>query len=227
MLSYEIQVTETEEKDTLYYKDNPMLDFTIRYPQFTSNRFRLLIKEINWYYRIRTLHYEKDQIQKLYDLAKEQYEDSLKNDFPFHNYEVMREYSVTYNQNCFLSLYSDTYEYTGGAHGMTVREADTWDLRHRRKAKISDFISVKDLRGFLIKNILKQIEKEIQSGNNVYFEDYKSLVEENLNMDNFYLSNEGLVIYFGLYEIAPYVSGIRTFTIPYTAEGMIPPCCAE
>ena len=61
----------------------------------------------------------------------------------------------------------------------------------------------------------------------MYFEDYKNLVEENLNMDNFYLSKEGLVIYFGLYEIAPYVSGIRTFTIPYTAEGIIPPSCEK
>ncbi len=227
MLSYEIQVEEVEVKGILYYKDNVILNYTIRYPQFTSNKFRLFVQEINEYYRIRVLLFENDQIQELYNLAKEQYEDSLKNDFPFHPYEVVTEFSVTYNQNCFLSLYSDTYEYTGGAHGNTTRESDTWDLRHRRKAKISDFISAKDLREFLIRNILKQIEEEIRSGNNVYFEDYKNLVEENLNIDNFYLSNEGLVIYFGLYEIAPYVSGIRTFNIPYTTEGVIPPCCAE
>jgi len=227
MLSYEIQVEEIEVKGILYYKDNVMLNYTIRYPQFTSNKFRLFIQEINWYYRIRALLFENDQIQELYNLAKEQYEDSIKYNFPFHPYEVVTEFSVTYNQNCFLSLYTDTSEYTGGAHGNTTRVSDTWDLRHRRKAKISDFISAKDLQEFLIRNILKQIEEEIRSGNNVYFEDYKNLVEENLNMDNFYLSNEGLVIYFGLYEIAPYVSGIRTFTIPYTAEGIIPPSCEK
>ncbi len=228
MLSYEIQVEEIEVKGILYYKDTVMLNYTIRYPQFISDMFRLFIKDINLYYRIRALLFEKEQIQELYNLAKEQYEDSLKNNFPFHPYEVVMEYTITYNQNCFLSLYTETYEYTGGAHGMTTRVSETWDLEHRLKAKLSDFISARDLRDFLIRNILNLIEEEIRSGNSfVYFEDYKNLVEENLNMDNFYLSNEGLVIYFGLYEIAPYASGIRTFTIPYTAEGIIPPRCEK
>jgi len=103
MLSYEIQVEEVEIKGILYYKDNVMLNYTIRYPQFTSNKFRLFVQEINKYYRIRVLLFENDQIQELYNLAKEQYEDSLKNNFPFHPYEVVTEFSVTYNQTAFLA----------------------------------------------------------------------------------------------------------------------------
>lgn len=36
------------------------------------------------------------------------------------------EYTITYNDNCFLSYYNDKYEYTGGAHGMTVRSLNTF-----------------------------------------------------------------------------------------------------
>ncbi|TET09608.1 MAG: DUF3298 domain-containing protein [Candidatus Atribacteria bacterium] len=35
----------------------------------------------------------------------------------------------------------------------------------------------------------------------------------------FYLIEDGIVVYFGLYEIAPYASGIRYFKIPYFLFG--------
>ncbi|WP_010296535.1 RsiV family protein [Clostridium senegalense] len=32
---------------------------------------------------------------------------------------------------------------------------------------------------------------------------------------NFYLTNEGVVVFYDLYDIAPYVAGIREFKVPY------------
>ncbi|GAG31008.1 unnamed protein product, partial [marine sediment metagenome] len=41
---------------------------------------------------------------------------------------------------------------------------------------------------------------------------FQSISEE----QPFYLIEDGIVVYFGLYEIAPYTSGIRYFKIPYS-----------
>ncbi len=226
MQSYEIKVEENVIKGTLYYKNTAVLNFTIRYPRFISNMFQIFLIEINWYYRTRTMIYINNHIQTLYDMAKEQYDYAEENKFPFHPYEVVTEYHVTYNQNCFLSLYTDFYEYTGGAHGNTVRKAETWDLINNKKASLMDFFQMNHVQEFIIGYIINQIEKEISSGDNPYFEDYKALVAENFNQDSFYLDNEGVVIYYGQYDIAPYASGIRTFTIPYTTGGVIPPSCS-
>lgn len=230
MLSYEIKVEEKVIKNTLYYKNTAVLTYTIRYPRFISNMFQSFLMKINNYYRERALIFENNHIQQLYELAKEQYDYAEENKFPFHPYEVIVEYHVTYNQNCFLSLYTDFFQYTGGAHGMTNRISETWDLTNGRKAILMDFFEMDHVQEFIIGNIVNQIEKEISSGKypfNPYFEDYKTLVAEYFNQDSFYLDNEGVVIFFGLYEIAPFSSGIRTFTIPYTTKGVIPPRCSR
>jgi hypothetical protein len=51
------------------------------------------------------------------------------------------------------------------------------------------------------------------------------LVNENLKVNNFYLTKEGVVIYFQQYDIAPYSSGLPTFVIPYGPGGAVTPRC--
>lgn len=45
------------------------------------------------------------------------YLQAVENGYPVMVYEVIAEFTVTYNQNCALSLYTDQYIFTGGAHG--------------------------------------------------------------------------------------------------------------
>ena len=76
------------------------------------------------------------------------------------------------------------------------------------------------LADYFVNEINRQIKVNIDAGNNYYFENYEELVKEYFNPRNFYLNEEGVVIFYQLYEIGPYVSGIMTFTIPYE-EGVI------
>ena len=225
MQNYEIIVEENVLKNTLYYRDTAVLTYTIRYPRFVSNVFQTFLEKLNIYYRVRALIYEQGHVQRLYAMAKEQFDYAMENDYPFHPYEVVTEYVITYNQNCFLSLYTDSYEYTGGAHGMTTRMSETWDLRKEQRTQLNEFFTVVNSKEMIIQQILHQTQREVQNGTFPYFEDYNSLVVENFNPENFYLSLEGIALYYGLYEIAPYASGIRTFLIPYTNESVIPPHC--
>jgi len=58
----------------------------------------------------------------------------------------------------------------------------------------------------------------------IYFEDYRNLIVQHFNPASYYLSNDGLVIYYQQYEIAPYATGIVEFTIPFSVLEWRPHC---
>ena len=156
----------------------------------------------------------------------------MANDFPFRKFEYYMDFLVTYNDNCTISLYYDTYTYTGGAHGITIRHSDTWDLQRCKLMSVTDYLVDKtDYRKFLINEITEIIEDTRVIENFIYFDNYEQLIEDTFKVDNFYLTDEnnshidGIIIYFNQYDIAPYASGLPTFLIPFSNENLVEPAC--
>jgi len=226
MEGYSFIVKEQELQQDLYYKGHMIMTYTIKYPEFYSNTFQTLADKLNSFYRTRASMYEKKVIKNLYQQAMVEYEYSVANNFPVREFEAYEDFNVTYNQDCVLSLYFDQYEYTGGAHGMTIRSSDTWDLQRSKKMVLSDlFEKEQDYNAYVIAQINQQIAEDIASGDDMYFEDYQHLVVNNFKPNNFYLTEEGAVFYYQHYDIAPYAAGIRTFLIPYSPDGIVEPSC--
>lgn len=125
----------------------------------------------------------------------------------------------------FLSVYIDKYEFTGGAHGSTVRSSDTWELSSGTNIPLYTFFKRgTDYERLLTEEIIKQAEYNMKQNPGIYFDDYKNLILKNFNQQNFYLTPQGLVIYYQQYDIAPYSTGIVEFTIPYKTIGWYPKC---
>ena len=134
-------------------------------------------------------------------------------------------YTATYNENCFLSSYNDDYAYTGGAHGTTFRQSDTWNLENGKLVPLSYFFYGKpNYKADIINEINNQIAKELEVDQGKYFDNYTELVNQYFDPKNYYLSPLGLEIYFPLYSIAPYSTGIATFTIPFSMLTRKPVC---
>jgi len=66
--------------------------------------------------------------------AKDGQSEAKKNDFPYHAYSYGEEWKVVTSLPGWLSLSSETYTYSGGAHGMTTFDALLWD-RHADAAR--------------------------------------------------------------------------------------------
>lgn len=210
----------------LYYNKQMLMSYTIKYPTFISEKYSSYMKKLNAIYKTKMFLYQSFSIMKLYKMAIEEYEYSIANGFPVRTYEAIIDYTVTYNQNCALSLYFDKYEYTGGAHGNTIRTSDSWDLEDEKSIKLIDLFPQNILyEEYIFKIVNEQIVNQIDAGNNIYFENYQQLMIENFDKDNFYLTEEGVVIFYQQYDIAPYSSGILTFTIPYSDGIVVPPIC--
>lgn len=193
----------------------PVLNYKIEYPQFSSPHNREGLARINQYYQSQAKALQKKFETGNYAEAVELYKSSKENQFPFHMFEALSVYTVTYNQNDLLSLYFDEYTYSGGAHGSTIRTSDTWNTR--KGCRLGLYQMSGDpfrTRKVILDTINQQIAVQIKNEEGMYFDDYEKLVAENFNPENFYLTPEGLVIYYQQYDIAPYASGIPEFTLP-------------
>lgn len=226
MENYHVLVKQKQIQQDMSYKNHIILKSTINYPRFVSGIFYNMISKLNNLYRTQALMYQKNNVMNLYQMAMAEYEYSVAHGYPVREFEAYVNYEVTFNQDCALSLYFEQYEYSGGAHGLTVRNSDTWDLKRSRRMDLSDFYpNNSDYKDEIIQNIITQIETQIAAGSGMYFENYKQLVIDTFKPNNFFLTPEGVAIYFQQYDIAPYASGLPTFIIPYNSIGPVQPSC--
>lgn len=127
----------------------------------------------------------------------------------------------------YVTYYSSFYSYSGGAHGMAFEYGTTFDKK----------------TGVMLRNVLnpkdvKALQPILRAGVESYFRrwyekehDAESRVKtdmEALSLENgiiplpgsgVYLSPEGVVFIYGLYEIGAYAIGMPTFTVPYKKIG--------
>ena len=109
------------------YDNTEILNLTIIYPKIELENNQDVERRINDHIAAQVEQHIK-HAKELYKQAVQAYLDSQAQDFPFHAWEAHMEFFITYNDNCFLSMYTDRYEYTGGAHGNTIRTSETWEL---------------------------------------------------------------------------------------------------
>jgi hypothetical protein len=220
-----ITIREQTMEETLYHKGEPVLKYTIRYPEFSSAVFRIAAHEMNRYYQARTALQRQRYRQILYPQAVRDFDYAASHDYPFREYEAMMVHTVTYNKNCTVSLYADNYQYTGGAHGNTIRTSDTWDLKSAQRMSLASFFAAPvPFPAFVLQSINGQIAAQLAEGTGMYFDDYEKNVTQNFNPRSFYLTDTGVVLYFQQYQIAPYASGIPEFTLAWSADLKQPRC---
>ncbi|HKK83744.1 MAG TPA: DUF3298 and DUF4163 domain-containing protein [Atribacterota bacterium] len=103
------------------------------------------------------------------------------------------------------------YSYTLGAHGFTERVSYNFDLETGNEIKIEDlFLDYNQYMDLINHEIKRQIDAEKE----LYFNEGKDF-QSIKDWQQFYIQYDGIVIYFGLYEIAPYAAGIRYFKVPF------------
>lgn len=134
------------------------------------------------------------------------YNDSAEIDFkPMISLEISYEYEL-YDNLISVQLYTDYY--AGGAH------PTHWVNSFLLDTKTGEFVNFNNLfkedanyTEVIENKILAQIDKEKDK----YFEDYEQAIKDKGNDLNFIITGDLIIVYFDLYEIAPYVSGMPVF----------------
>jgi hypothetical protein len=212
-------------KNDLKYNGVTLITYKIEYPEFRSSCYRVCLLKVNRFYKKNALDYKKYIETELYRMAVEQYKGDIANGYPIRVFEALQTYDVMYLNKCVISIYFDRYEYTGGAHGNTVRTSQTWNLLKCSLIQLYQLVRCcPDYKTY----ILNEVETQIEENPEIYFEDYRVLIDETFDRNNFYATPGGVVVYYQQYDIAPYSSGIREFLIPYS-DCVINPekCCSN
>lgn len=120
-----------------------------------------------------------------------------------YNFASYSQYGIDYLSENIASINNYNYLYTGGAHGVYGTMHEVYTLDNGEKLKIDDIlINVNDL------SLLNKVRQKLLSMAN---EDegisYFNLDELSLQDNNFYITSNGLVFTWGIYEIAPYSMG--------------------
>lgn len=108
-----------------------------------------------------------------------------------------------------LSLQLNNYTYSGGAHGMSYIIPITMNIKTGEFYEFKDLF--KDNKSFTEKienKLIKTIDKNPEN----YFPEYEQSIKDKNGDFNFYIDGDKIIIYFDLYDIAPYASGIHHFS---------------
>ncbi|ETT56778.1 MULTISPECIES: DUF4163 domain-containing protein [unclassified Paenibacillus] len=122
-------------------------------------------------------------------------------------YEFEGGYVVTYNQDGVLSLVTNQYEYTGGAHGMTYRNAFTFSLKDGKRLLLGDLFGANP-------NYKKQLNSKLTTelkAHGGYLGGFTGLNTEKY----FYLKDGKAVLFFQLYEYTVYAAGFPEFDFSF------------
>lgn len=114
----------------------------------------------------------------------------------------------------FISFTQQEYDYSGGAHGMPYWVPHTFDLHTGEELGLSFFVAneQEEFKNIVTEQFIKMYDVDPEW----YWDDAIETVRERVDFDSpFYLKEDGLVIYFGPYDLAPYAAGFVEIVVPY------------
>ncbi|PKM79175.1 MAG: hypothetical protein CVU88_07140 [Firmicutes bacterium HGW-Firmicutes-13] len=124
--------------------------------------------------------------------------------------EMTGNYRITLNKKGLLSIRFENFSFIKfAAHPSTAVKSLTIDLKTGKKYDIVDFFEIGDSYRLIIRNI---INREIKERGIQLIVDFKGISDN----QNYYLTNNSVVIYYQEAELAARVWGILEFPIPFT-----------
>ena len=151
--------------------------------------------------------------------ASAAYRAALAASAPLPCFRAELDFCVTYNENGFWSLYTQSRE--PGPDGRTLlrRWGDTWDLRTGYPAALPSFFPPHSgWKKQLLHLAAGEIRQQEAAGHARYLPGWQRKLRRNFNARNFYLTPEGLVFFYPMYAIAPAMEGIPAFTVPWNRQ---------
>lgn len=132
-------------------------------------------------------------------------------------YNLYQTVSVARSDERMVSLLEDTYQYTGGAHGVSYREGINFDSQSGKRLELQDIFS--DYENFKEDAIDRIVYNLKESYGEELFEDYIETVEglwENDMSPEWYADGSGIVIVLQEYSVGPYSIGTPEIHLPYS-----------
>lgn len=155
-------------------------------------------------------------LRSLYSTFEESASAEAAENEEFYGYSLYQTVTTARADSAVVSLLDDTYQYTGGAHGIFYRDGITFDSESGIRLELADVFYdydafAADAKERIIYELREDYGEEL-------FDDYTTFVEE-LWMENsepqWYLDASGIVIVLEEGSVGPYSIGTPEIHLPY------------
>ncbi|QBG58388.1 hypothetical protein D2M30_4089 [Bacillus amyloliquefaciens] len=171
----------------------------LTYPEVTNTGNASFEKKINQDFKRYIDHSYQEYVKNKKDGEKQGYKAEYQTDF-----------KVKYNQDGKLSIQTENYSYTGGAHGMTSVQTFNYDLAAKKQVALSDVLNTKTK----VNKTRDYLYGYIKKHDDLFDQDVKKQ-EITLNNERpFFFTKNGIAVVFGQYDLGPYAAGIRDVSVP-------------
>ena len=214
-LSTEAMTTERE----WTVEEIPVLTAAVSLPEPVPAADRIS-RRIRRYYQLQCRSFLRYCEAYLLPLAAAEYRAALAASQPLPRLHAELTYQVTYNEGGLWSLYTQSREQGPGGQTALLRRGDTWDLASGYPVALSALFPRRSgWRRRLLEAVEAEAAQRTAAGVSQYHEGVRRRLRQYFNPQNFYLTGEGLAVFYPMYAIAPAREGIPVFTIPYGRGG--------
>lgn len=152
---------------------------------------------------------------KLYRQAVQAFESQSERN-PFQPWQATMDYQITYWNPPLLSIRIDIQEQKSTPYAASLCIGEVWDCSNGFPCSLRSFLPDKRCgwKRFLTERIKEQAQVLLASGESLLDTDRCPNIQQLLDPNRFYLTENGLVIFFPQCTLGSYGEGIPTFTIP-------------
>lgn len=155
--------------------------------------------------------------EELLPMARQRQQDG---DF-LENFQWDEEFAIMRSKGNYLSIRRDRSQYTGGVHGSLQIMGDNWLFRagDYYLLSLTDILpGAEDPRALVMEQALEQAKQQEEAQPGLFYENYQETMGD-VWQEDWYLTEESLVVVFQEYALGPYTSGPMLFEIPFTELG--------
>ena len=196
----------------------PVLSANISLPQPLQANSRTA-RRIRRYYRLQCRSFLRYCEKILFPQAAAEYHAALLFSRPLPTVCANMGYHITLQKNGLWSLYTQSEEVgLSGQPHILIRRGDTWDLDAGYPVPLQAFFPEnKNWKQELLRTAETSAGREEAAGVCSFYPNWRKLLRRHFNPHNFYLTENGLTIFYPMFALAPAEVGIPTFTVPLSS----------
>lgn len=207
----EVRIRTERIDDLLFAGRRPVLEIKIDYPVVSGNippRFETVF---NAGFLRRAREFNDRARSIFFSAAKQRLIFCERFGFSFNFFICSEALTVTLATPQRISLYMDRCIFTGESRQNITRSAMTFSVRDSRRILPPEIFRSTNIR----KNVLGEICRQIRQADATvaYLEDAEKRAVSRFNAEHFYLTSNGVCVFYPAGAIAPFDAGVRPFFI--------------
>ena len=138
----------------------------------------------------------------------------------FQPWRASLSYEVTFWEPPLISIRINIQEQGPVTPPVSLCLGEVWDCSSGYPCSLRTFLPAKPYqwKKHLTAQLQEQAQQRLDSGESLLNPNCLSVLKQTFDPDRFYLTEEGVVIFYPLYALGPYGEGIPTFTVPYSTK---------